>query len=386
MTRVLFLAERVSLGADGRLPPYGSAAHTAATLAGLRSSFDVLPLTADAASAEPSRLRPVRSFVPSRVRGMRQDILALRASETFRARAAAKAVGFGPDVIYERSEYLVRTGTRLSSSLGVPLVLEVNGIVADDVRTIYRSLLEPVGARIELRKLARAAVVVVESPGMADAVASCGVEPERVAIVPNSVPSTRVRSEPRVARSDRAVVAWLGHLMPWHAQALHFLIRAASGIVAEEPRIRFAIFGGGPALDGLVSAAGGASLEGVFDFPGVVPYEEAPARLEEADIALIPDMPPHKLPVKIVEFGAAGLPLVAPRSPSLDRQLEPFVEYQPFRRGDAASMQQALVTVVRDLELRNRLAAHLHTAVRERFTWDATADLLRDVVRRAVAT
>ena len=383
MTRVLFLAERVVLSGDA-LAPNGSAAHAAATLAALRSGFDVLAVAAEPGEQAPARMRSARRLVPARVRGMRQDALALRADDRFAARAEQLAAEFAPDVVYERAEYLVRAGGRLSARFGVPLVLEVNGLLGAEVRTMYRSLLEPLGSRLERRVLDSAAAVVVESPGMAEALAARGVPDGRMTIVPNAVPLAAVREAPRIARPDRAVVTWMGHLMAWHLDALGFLLSTAGRIVAAEPGVRFAIFGGGPGMDALAARAAALAPAVAFELHGVVPRAELPRRLEDTDIALVPDMPPHKLPVKIVEFGAAGLPLVAPRSPSLDAQLEPGVEYQPFDRGDPASLTDALLALVRDVDLRTRLAAGLHAAVRERFTWEAIAPSLRAVVSGVV--
>ncbi len=378
MTRVLFLAERVFLG-DDSLPPHGSAAHATASLAALRRGFEVLPLTGGEVRETAARLGSLRAAVPRRVRGARQDLMTLRAGDVFAARAEAALRDFGPDVVYERNEYLLRAGTRLCERHRLPLVLEVNGLVDDEMRTMYRSLLEPYGARLERIKLRRAAAIVVESPGMAEALAARGAPADRLAIVPNAVPPSRLRDVPRVANPARGAIAWMGHLMPWHVEALELLLSVGPAIAREDERVHFDIFGGGPAMAEIAARAPSS-----FAFHGVVPYEQLPARLESVDIALVPDMPPHKLPVKIVEFGAAGLPLVAPRSDSLDRQLEPFVEYQPFRRRDRDSLAEAVLAVVRDGELRSRLAANLHAAVRERYTWDVTAPKLQGVVERVL--
>jgi glycosyltransferase involved in cell wall biosynthesis len=374
MTRIVFVAQRIALPDDG--PEHGSQVHVANSLAALREEFDVLPLLADDAQALAAAPALARALVPAHVRGLRRDLRLIRDDRNFASRAVALAREYRADVVYERSEYLSTTGLRLSRALGIPLVLEVNGVLSDDAQALYRSFAEPLGVRIERRKLLAADAVVVESPGMVEALP---VRPRRVELVPNSVADDRVRAEPRTVRPDSAVVGWLGHLMPWHVSAIGFLIASAEAIARVEPRVRFDVIGGGPGMADLEARAPAS-----FRFHGVATGDRLQQLLEAIDIAVVPDMPPHKLPVKVVEFAAAGLPIVAPSSPSFDAQLAPGVEYQPFDRLDPLSFQRALLDVLGDPAARARLGEAARQAAAERFTRSAASEKLASLVRSLV--
>jgi glycosyltransferase involved in cell wall biosynthesis len=382
VTRVLFLAERTTIP-DDQVAPNGSSVHVAATLAALRERFDVLAVGAAPGAPAPAASRLLRSLFPARVRGLRRDINFLREDRAFYARAFEAARSFRPDIIYTRDEYFTFAGLRLSRRLGIPLVLEVNGLLELDARTMYRSFGEPVGAWLEHVKFARSDAIVVETAGLAERLEEQGAPRSRLFVVPNAVPDARVADEPRSPREGAVVIGWIGHLMAWHADSLMILAEVARRVV-DEADVRFLIVGDGPTLDDVRERVHALDLDAHFEFTGSVPYADVPSALEAVDVAVIPDVFDYAFPVKLVEYGAAGIPVVMQQSASLDALLEPGVEYLPFDRNDPDGLRTALLRIVRDDDLRVSLAAALHRAVRERFTWSVTADKLEDVVLRVL--
>jgi glycosyltransferase involved in cell wall biosynthesis len=385
---VLFLGQHVAVP-DGTISPHGSGAHTAATLAGLRAHFDVEAVLAagddDGPVPDSAAARAWRGSVPEPIRGVRRDLSLVAQDLGFGRRASLVAARFRPDAVYERSEYMSTTGLRLARRLAVPLVLEVNGLLDVDARTMYRSLLEPAGRAVERRKHRRADIVVTVSPGLAELLERRGASPDRVAVVPNSVDPDRVSPAPRPTRSDGAVVGWVGHLMPWHLEALGLLAAAAPRIREAVPAVSFRIVGGGPGLEDLQALVRARGLGDAFEFLGPVAHERVQKALAEVDVGVIPAVFDYAFPVKLVEMGALGLPVVAPQSGSLDRMLAAAVEYEPFAAGDRVALEDALIRVLRDPARRGSLGAALHRATIERFTWTATGELAAAAVRRALS-
>ena len=139
---------------------------------------------------------------------------------------------------------------------------------------------------------------------------------------------------------------------------------------------------GGPRFDELVETTRTRGLAHAFTFHGPVPYETVPGLLAGMDVGVIPAIFDYAFPVKLVEMGAAGIPVVSPRSSSLDELLRRG-EYEPFEPLDRQSLVEALVGVLADPGRRERLGAALHAAVRDRFTWHASGDALAAVVEQA---
>jgi glycosyltransferase involved in cell wall biosynthesis len=286
--------------------------------------------------------------------------------------ALEAAEGFRPDVVYERSEYLSVAGSRISRRLGVPQVLEVNGRLANDVRSQYRSPLEPLGWALERAKLRRADAIVTVSPGLAEILVDMGAPADRIAVVPNSLPDARV-APVRPRASAPPTIGWVGHLMRWHFDAVSLLIDAAPAVLEQLPGTEFLIIGGGPGLEELRRRALRKGVAPAFKLMGPVPYSVLPEELARVDIGVIPEVFEYAFPVKLVELGASGAAVIAPRSQSLDRQLEVGVEYEPIPPGDQTALVETIVRLARDPDRIAALGAALQRAVRDRFTWSATA-------------
>jgi glycosyltransferase involved in cell wall biosynthesis len=383
MTRVLFLAERTAL-VDGNVPSHGSGAHVLATLRQLETRFEVRGVFAERAEPQSFALRRARRLVPGRLRGLRQDLLFLQDDRRFLQRALAVAAEFRPDVIYDRNEYFALAGIRLARRLGIPLVLEVNGLLDRDMRTFYRSIGEPLGAYAERWKLRNADGVVTVSTGLGRLLGERGADPRRTAIVPNSVIDERIHPEPRTVRAaDDLVVGWVGHVMAWHS--LDVLVDAAPTVLAAAPRTRFLIVGGGGGLDGLKSRVRDLGVGDAFEFTGQVPFETVAATVATFDVGVIPAHFDYAFPVKLAEMGAAGVPVVAPRTQTFDEMLKPGLEYAPFEGGSPEDFARALGEVLGDTSRRAALGTALHAAVRERYSWSAVAATLADTVDAVVA-
>ena len=396
--RVLLLAQRT--GFDPARPAgHGSAAHVAATLQALEERYEVVPFFAPPEEDElgagggeavravgPSLGRTLlKRIVPARLRGLRRDLALLREDRALERAVLAECRRRPPAAVYARCEYMSGAALRVARRLGVPLVLEVNGVGELDVRTMYRSLAEGYGAALERRKLREADEIVTITPGLADLLVARGADRARITIVPNTMSADRIASLPANQPEGGDVsVVWIGHLMAWHVEAVARLIEVAPAVLHAAPAARFVVVGDGPGGEQLRSQAAAAGLGDRFVFTGAVPPEEVPELLARCQIGVIPSIFDYAFPVKLVEMGAAGLPVATPRSASLDQLLEPTREYEPFAPDDLAALRDVLVRLVLDRQRRECLGGALHEAVRARFTWRQSADATQAVVERAL--
>ena len=154
------------------------------------------------------------------------------------------------------------------------------------------------------------------------------------------------------------------------------MIEAFAIVAAQTPGARLLIVGNGPeraVLEALVSARG---LREAVHFTGAVYHADVPALLSRIDVAVAPYPPlPHFYfsPLKIYEYMAAGLAVIASRSGQIPQLLEDGLSGLLYRPGDAGELAAALERLRRDPELRRRLGRAARAKVLRGYTWDRVA-------------
>jgi glycosyltransferase involved in cell wall biosynthesis len=109
-------------------------------------------------------------------------------------------------------------------------------------------------------------------------------------------------------------------------------------------------------------------------FAGPRPHAEIPALLPAFDVGLVPAINPYASPLKLFEYMAAGVAVVAPDQPNLREVLTAETDALLVPPGAGGPLREALARLARDAELRARLG----TAGREKITaldltWEANA-------------
>lgn len=296
-----------------------------------------------------------------------------------------------PDVIMERYYNFAGEGMTTAAAIGAIAVLEVNAPMIDYPgsmkRVLDRMLLfEPMRRRRE-RMCAQATVIVTPEP----AILPAGTPPEKILQLEWGADTNRFR--PGVAgpvpfqRPAQAVAVFAGAFRAWHG-AIH-LAHAIRELRARGRRDIGAVFiGDGPELPRVRAAAAG--LDGVI-FTGALPHAQMPSCLAACDIGVAPfDLEAHPAlslafywsPLKIFEYMAAGLPVVAPASsriPEIVGHNREGLLYDPAFPRALASALDALT----DKTLRKRLGQAARTRAVREYSWSAHCEALESAIKRA---
>jgi glycosyltransferase involved in cell wall biosynthesis len=288
-------------------------------------------------------------------------------------RLARAAALFRPDAIYERYNLFHLAGALLARRSGLPLLVEVNAPLAQE-RARFGTL--------RLRRLARRAEAFVWRSAdrllpvtevLAGYAAAEGVDPRRIVVTPNGIDLDDFPEfGQRLARPEEDVVlGFVGFVRAWHG--LDEVIRAIAASPGS-PRLRFVVVGDGPARPELESLADTLGIAAQVRFLGLAERAAIPGLLAGFDIALQPAAVAYASPLKVFEYMAAGLSIVAPAQPNLQEVLEhdrTALLFDPQRPG---AMWEAVLRLATDPELRRRLGTAARAEILRRdLTWAGNA-------------
>jgi glycosyltransferase involved in cell wall biosynthesis len=205
---------------------------------------------------------------------------------------------------------------------------------------------------------------------------------DQITVIPDG---TNVATEESPSSSKRKGVYYVGQLYPW--KGVDTLIRAASAA----PRAELVIVGGTeepgtdePDIRRLRELAKQLGVSDRTQFTGWVPYREVSRRLRDAAVTVIP-LPDSTFgryftsPLKLFDYMAAGVPIVASDLPSLRDVLQHEANALLVPPGDSAALAQAMDRLLTDKALADRLAARAREDV-QRYSWDARALSILDVL------
>jgi glycosyltransferase involved in cell wall biosynthesis len=221
-----------------------------------------------------------------------------------------------PQLIYERYSLFLFATIWLARRHGIPLVLEINdSALVERVRPLR---LKRLARRIESWCLKRCTgLVFISSHFREQAEAAYGTIAPSV-ISPNAAdlarfdPSAfdRVRLRAERGVDGRVVCGFIGSFAHWHG--VDVFVDAISRRLAEVPQLALVLVGDGvmlPVVRELVAARG---LADRILLPGRVAHDGIASWIACMDYAVLPDSNQYGSPMKLFEFMAMGVAVVAP--------------------------------------------------------------------------
>ncbi len=305
-----------------------------------------------------------------------------------------RARAFKPDVVIERYYNFGGEGVLAARKVGARVILEVNAPIVDHPgsmkRVIDRLLLVEPMRRWRDWQCRQADVIVTPSSR----------------IVPEHVPRSKIlktewgadtnlfhpdaSGEPPFARDGSDVIAvFSGAFRAWHG-AIH-LVEAIRRLRARgQENVKGVFIGDGPELPRVRQAA--KDVDGIR-FAGAVPHSRVPALLAAADVGVAPfDVSAHPAlahefhwsPLKIFEYMASGLPVVAPRIERLEGIVADGREGVLYDAGSPDGLATALERLT-DASLRRRMGVAARQRAVTDFSWESHCRQLDRAIRAVTA-
>lgn len=279
---------------------------------------------------------------------------------------------FGPDVLYVRGIHGTITPALAAGRLGKPLVVEVNGLLEDEVKGWRRAIARK-SHRFTLR---RAAGVVTVSPLLKAALMErYGYPADRIDVVPNGVDPDRFRPGDRQAARerlglppDRPIIVCVAGFFTHHAVDLLIAAAGRTGALL--------------VLVGKEGPSGGDILHA-----GRVAHERVPDYLAAADVCAYVLRAPHRQfgfsPLKVFEYMACARPVCAGTD---QPEIRSFVNDQGIGLATdlhVDAFSAALSDLLRNPERARRMGERGRALAEDRYTWARAAAGVEGALLRA---
>jgi len=270
----------------------------------------------------------------------------------------------GYDLVYERYSLF----STVIAECGVPGILEVNAPLIDEQRT-HRVLVDEQAADAALQEQVQAALatICVSDPVRDWVIAR--TEGTRVFTVPNGVNVHRITPQPESPGAP--VVTFVGTLKPWHG--VDVLLRARAQ-AHKDWQLR--IIGDGPMRAELDDLARSLGID--VDFRGAVAPDAIPQHMAGTAIGVAPypamdtDSDQYFSPLKVYEYMAAGLPVVASRVGQLPEIMGESAYLVP--PSDPEALAEALDALVANPAERARVGSDNRRQAEREHSWTGTVD------------
>lgn len=287
--------------------------------------------------------------------------------------------GIAYDLLYERHALWSSRAMEWAEGRGIDRVLEINAPLVEE-QLEHRQLENPAFARTVVFAALRAAQLRV---AVSDEVAlqhrQHGLVLEDFLICPNGIDPDRFPSPHESAASPRPerpfTIGFLGTLKPWHG--LEVLLDAFSRVAHSDPTCRLLVVGDGPLRESIASRLMREGLAHRATLTGSVETSQVSYWLAKMDVGTAPYAKAEGLyfsPLKVVEYMAAGLPVIASRAGQIESLIQHETSGLLVKAGDAMELADAIERLRREPALARDMGRSARAQVFAHCTWDAVLE------------
>ncbi|WP_069791169.1 glycosyltransferase family 4 protein [Cyanobacterium sp. IPPAS B-1200] len=276
------------------------------------------------------------------------------------------------DLVYERYALWSFAAMEYAQAQGIPGILEVNAPLIEEQAT-HRGLIDRHKAEVVTQLVfKKATVLIAVSQGVADYLLSYPQTQDKVHIVPNGVnPDRFPLHQPPTLPSEKFTVGFVGSMKPWHG--LPILVDAFTQLHHGYPDSRLLIVGDGPVRSPLEAHFMDHAMEDVVKFTGKIPPSQIPGYLASMDVAVAPYPAEQNFyfsPLKVYEYMAAGLPVVASAIGQIESVIEDDFNGLLYEPGNGQQLTHCLDLLRQQPELRHQLGKNARATIVRSHTWE----------------
>ena len=373
--------------------PKGASTHILHNIRGLvNAQFDVHLITPN-----DGLLPPEDTIDGARLTRISQDLaqnFLARAVHFGKAVSSHLALHHDYDLVHFRNIWDGFQIAQNKKKYGYKTLFEVNGLPSIELKYHYPGLDSELLSKIKEQEIATlhlSDAIICPSRVTRDYIASLGLNRKLVTVIPNGVSPSDFSATPLPPRGERVpTLLYIGTLADW--QGLEIVIRSLPQILEQKP-VHLQIVGRGRSRQRKMLAKQIRKL-GIEDHVTVqpaVPHHEVPALIAEADICVAPlglndrNVTQGACPIKLLEYMAAGRPMLASNMPIVRELVREDVDALLFSPNDPDDLARQTLALLNDFELSKRVAESASKRVLAKFTWHESQKKLVKVYEKLLS-
>ena len=266
-----------------------------------------------------------RALARSWFRALAADLLRLVVGPIY-TRQSWRALGAESDWVYERFAIFQAMG-EIFKRHGKLWILETNGLAHQEARDRHTLALTGLAKRLEYRAYQRCDYLVCVSSTLKEMIVDrVEIPAGKVVVMPNGVDTSLfdpARHDP-IRMFEGFTVGYSGSLTP--QQNVDLLLEAVHELNGENIPIHLTVVGDGPMRETWETLTAALSLSSRVRFMGQVQPEAVPSYILGFDVGYsghgVSDGPIFYSPIKLYEYMAMAVPVVASRLPDTQRVID----------------------------------------------------------------
>jgi glycosyltransferase involved in cell wall biosynthesis len=281
--------------------------------------------------------------------------------------------------VHNDSPMAMLAGLKYSKKKNTPLIVTWHGdwLGATRIRKVFVPILNKTLVKICLSQ-ARAIIVpsveyVNESTVLRTYEGKIVEIPHGVNLEEMKVPYSKEKCKDMLNLDDKIVILYVGSIN--EGKGVGVLLRAARKVLANNENVLF-VFVGGWKVDEFRLLARKLGIESHVKFTGYVDEEVKMLYYKSADIFVFPSSSRHEVfPVVTLEAASFGLPLIVSDLRIFKNRIKNGYNGIFFRVGDEEDLARAIIRLLEDEELRERIGRNAKREVEERYNSKIMAGL-----------
>ena len=212
--------------------------------------------------------------------------------------------------IFHPFHLVPKAAVEAAKELGIPSIVKVDDAIYEKAYGI-KSLQRKIEKMINGKTLRSGTKILVSNNDTKKIIINeYGVKSEKISIIPNGVDLSLFSI---TNRKNPKKIVFAGAM--YYHRGLDILLEAIPSVIKEIPDVRFVLLGSGAEIDKLKKIVSENKLKKAVEFKGWIKREEIPKNISDASIGIGPlrltDVTSRALPIKVLEYMAVSLPIIA---------------------------------------------------------------------------